>query len=240
MVSPPANSTPAALSPTHVASHVATHAAALGIAACVKLSPAMQALADEGVQRSYRKGAIIVSEGDAGDTLFILLQGSVRTYGTDTDSREVTYGTISAPNYFGEMSLDGGARSASVEALEPCVCAVVTSHRVRDHLARCPDLAFELITKIIARARSATTTARNLALLDAYGRLAATLEQLAEPANAQGQRAIPERTTHADLAQRIGTSREMVSKLLRDLEKGGYVSVDKRNLMLVKKLPAKW
>jgi CRP/FNR family transcriptional regulator, cyclic AMP receptor protein len=193
------------------------------------LSPAIQALADEGVQRSYRKGAIIVSEGDAGDTLFILLQGSVRTYGTDADGREVTYGTIPAPNYFGEMSLDGGARSASVEALEPCVCAVVTSHRVRDHLARCPDLAFELITKIIARARSATVTARNLALLDAYGRLAA-----------QGKRAIPERTTHADLAQRIGTSREMVSKLLRDLEKGGYVSVDKRSLVLVKKLPAKW
>ena len=76
------------------------------------LSPAVQALADEGVQRSYRKGAIIVSEGDAGDTLFILLQGSVRTYGTDADGREVTYGTIPAPNYFGEMSLDGGARSA--------------------------------------------------------------------------------------------------------------------------------
>jgi CRP/FNR family transcriptional regulator, cyclic AMP receptor protein len=204
------------------------------------LSPAMQALVQEGTQRSYRKGAIIVSEGDAGDTLFILLSGSVRTYGTDADTREVTYGTIAAPNYFGEMSLDGGTRSASVEALEPCVCAVVTAHRVREHLARCPDLAFELITKIISRARSATVTARNLALLDAYGRLAATLDSLAEPPDANGHRAIPERTTHADLAQRIGTSREMVSKLLRDLEKGGYVSVDKRSMVLVKKLPAKW
>lgn len=103
-----------------------------------------------------------------------------------------------------------------------------------------PRPGLELITKIIARARSATVTARNLALLDAYGRLAATLELLAEPPDAQGKRAIPERTTHADLAQRIGTSREMVSKLLRDLEKGGYVSAEKRNLVLVKKLPAKW
>ncbi len=204
------------------------------------LSPAIQALVQEGTQRSYRKGAIIVSEGDAGDTLFILLEGSVRTYGTDADSREVTYGTIPAPNYFGEMSLDGGARSASVEALEPCVCAVVTAHRVREHLARCPDLAFELITKIIARVRSATTTVRNLALLDAYGRLAATLDQLADSADTHGARSLPDRTTHADLAQRIGTSREMVSKLLRDLEKGGYVKVDKRSMALLKKLPAKW
>ncbi len=204
------------------------------------LSPAMQALVHEGTQRSFRKGAIIVSEGDAGDTLFILLEGSVRTYGTDADTREVTYGTMTAPNYFGEMSLDGGTRSASVEALEPCVCAVVTAHRVREHLARCPDLAFELITKIISRARSATATARNLALLDAYGRLAATLDQLAHPADTHGARSLPDRTTHADLAQRIGTSREMVSKLLRDLEKGGYVSVDKRSMALLKKLPAKW
>jgi CRP/FNR family transcriptional regulator, cyclic AMP receptor protein len=204
------------------------------------LSPAMLALASEGTQRSYRKGAIIVSEGDAGDTLFVLLEGSVRTYGTGADSREVTYGTIPAQNYFGEMSLDGGARSASVEALEPCLCAVVTAHRVREHLARSPELAFELITKIIARARTATAAVRNLALLDAYGRLAAALEALAEPADASGARSIPARTTHVDLAQRIGTSREMVSKLLRDLEKGGYIKVDKRSMALVKKLPAKW
>jgi CRP/FNR family transcriptional regulator, cyclic AMP receptor protein len=204
------------------------------------LSAAMLALASQGTQRSYRKGAIIVSEGDAGDTLFVLLEGNVRTYGTGADGREVTYGTIPAQNYFGEMSLDGGTRSASVEALEPCLCAVVTAHRVREHLAQSPELAFELITKIIARARNATAAVRDLALLDAYGRLAAALDALAEPADASGLRSVPPRTTHVDLAQRIGTSREMVSKLLRDLEKGGYIKVDKRSMSLVKKLPAKW
>jgi CRP/FNR family transcriptional regulator, cyclic AMP receptor protein len=204
------------------------------------LSPAMQALAEQGTVRSYRKGSIIVSEGDTGDTLFVLLEGKVRVFGTDTEGREVIYGTIPAQNYFGEMSLDGGVRSASIEALEPCQCAVVTAHRVREHLAKSPELAFELITKIIARVRQATATVRNLALLDAYGRLAATLDGLAEAPDAQGARAVPARTTHAELAQRIGTSREMVSKLLRDLEKGGYISVDKRRMTLIKKLPAKW
>jgi CRP/FNR family transcriptional regulator, cyclic AMP receptor protein len=204
------------------------------------LSEALRALANEGTLRSYRKGAIIVSEGDMGDTLYVLQQGSVRIFGADAQAREVTYSTIAAPDYFGEMSLDGGARSASVEALEACQCIVVTAHRVREHIARSPELAFELITKIISRARATTLTVRNLALLDAYGRLAATLNSLAEPADESGARLIPPRTTHANLAQRIGTSREMVSKILRDLEKGGYISVDKRSMALVKKLPAKW
>jgi CRP/FNR family transcriptional regulator, cyclic AMP receptor protein len=204
------------------------------------LSPAMRALADQGNVRSYRKGAIILSEGDMGDTMYMLLSGSVRIFGADTQAREVTYSTMTAPDYFGEMSLDGGTRSASVEALELCQCAVVTAHRVREHIAKEPDLAFELITKMITRARANTVTVRNMALLDAYGRLAATLEALAEPPDASGARHIPARTTHADIAQRIGTSREMVSKILRDLEKGGYISVDKRSMALVKKLPAKW
>lgn len=200
----------------------------------------MHALAEQGTARSYRKGAIIVSEGDTGDTLYILQTGQVRIFGADAQAREVTYATTSAPDYFGEMSLDGGARSASVEALEACQCIVVTAHRVREHIAHSPELAFELITKIIARARATTITVRNLALLDAYGRLAATLNALAEPADDSGARPIPARTTHANLAQRIGTSREMVSKILRDLEKGGYISVDKRRMALMKKLPVKW
>jgi CRP/FNR family transcriptional regulator, cyclic AMP receptor protein len=204
------------------------------------LSDAMRALAQQGTLRSYRKGAIIVSEGDLGDTLYILQSGHVRIFGADAQAREVTYATTAAPDYFGEMSLDGGTRSASVEALDACQCIVVTAQRVREHIAQSPELAFELITKIIGRARATTVTVRNLALLDAYGRLAATLNALAEPPDASGVRPIPARTTHADLAQRIGASREMVSKILRDLEKGGYISVDQRRLALVKKLPAKW
>jgi CRP/FNR family transcriptional regulator, cyclic AMP receptor protein len=205
-----------------------------------QLSPTIATLAQAGTQRSYKKGAIIVNEGDMGDTLLVLLIGSVRVYGTDGQGREVTYGTITAPDYFGEMSLDGGPRSASVEATSACTFSVLTQKRVRALLATSPDLAYELICKITTRARTATQTVRSMALLDAYGRLAATLEALAEPPDASGARPIPARTTHADIAQRIGTSREMVSKILRDLEKGGYISVDKRRVTLVKKLPAKW
>jgi CRP/FNR family transcriptional regulator, cyclic AMP receptor protein len=197
-------------------------------------------LAEAGVQRSYKKKSIIISEGDSGDTVFILLEGSVRVFGQDANGREVTYGNIDAPNYFGEMSLDGGPRSASIEASTACQCAVVTRERVKSELVAHPELAFELITKIIARARSATDTVRSMALKDAYGRLREVLEGMASEPNEQGHRKIKAGTTHASLALRIGTSREMVSKILRDLEKGAYLSGSGRGMWIEKKLPAHW
>lgn len=192
------------------------------------------------MQRSYRKRTIMLSEGDGGDTLFILLEGSVRVYGEDGSGKEVTYGQIDAPSYFGEMSLDGGPRSASIEALTPCKCALITRERIRERLAQDPDLAWELIQKIIYRARSATQTVRSMALKDSYSRLREVLEQLAGEPDAQNHRALKAGITHASLAKRIGTSREMVSKILRDLEAGGYLRSEGRNIHLQKRLPAHW
>jgi CRP/FNR family transcriptional regulator, cyclic AMP receptor protein len=168
------------------------------------------------------------------------LEGSVRVYGQDAQGREVTYGQIDAPSYFGEMSLDGGPRSASIEATSACQCFVVTRERVKAELATNPELAFELITKITARARAATDTVRSMALKDAYGRLREVLEALVGEPDEQGRRKIKAGTTHASLALRIGTSREMVSKILRDLEKGGYLASKERTTFIVKKLPLHW
>jgi CRP/FNR family transcriptional regulator, cyclic AMP receptor protein len=197
-------------------------------------------LAEAGVQRSYKKKSIIVSEGDSGDTVFILLEGSVRVFGQDANGREVTYGNIDAPSYFGEMSLDGGPRSASIEATTACRCAVVTRERVKSELTAHPELALDLITKIIARARSATDTVRSMALKDAYGRLREVLEELAGEPDEQGWRKIPQSNTHTGLAQRIGSSREMVSKIWRDLEAGQHARSEGRSLYLKAELPKRW
>jgi CRP/FNR family transcriptional regulator, cyclic AMP receptor protein len=197
-------------------------------------------LAEAGIERSYKKKSIIISEGDSGDTLFVLLEGSVRVFGQDSNGKEVTYGHIEAPSYFGEMSLDGGPRSASIEATIACKCAVITRERVRAELATSPELATELITKIIARARAATDTVRSMALKDAYGRLREVLEQLASEPDESGHRKIKPGTTHASLALQIGTSREMVSKILRDLEAGGHIKTLTRHIFLAKNLPMRW
>ncbi len=205
-----------------------------------ELPPSIARLAETGTERNYKKKSIIISEGDNGDTLFVLLEGSVRVFGQDTNGREVTYGSIDSPSYFGEMSLDGGPRSASIEASTACRCAVITRERVKAEIVNNPELASELISKIIARARAATDTVRSMALKDAYGRLRDVLNHLASEPDAYGHRKIKSGTTHASLALQIGTSREMVSKILRDLEKGGYVGGAGRAILIVKKLPLQW
>jgi CRP/FNR family cyclic AMP-dependent transcriptional regulator len=203
------------------------------------LVPTVGKLAAKGIVRSYRKNTIVINEGEMGDSLFVLLEGQVKVYATDENGREITYGTIQAGDFFGEMSLDGGPRSASVMTLENSLCSLVSRAAVQQHLAEDADFALALVTQVIRRARSATETARQMALLDVYGRVIHTLEGEHGPASSH----IPiqlNQITHQQIASRVGASREMVSRLLKDLEKGGYVELGIKRITLKKKLPARW
>lgn len=203
------------------------------------LSPAMRALAARGNLRSYRKNTILVHEGEVGDSTFVLLQGRVKAYSNDEDGREITYAVVEAGDFFAEMWLDGGPRSASVMTLEPCVCSVVTRTALREHIAATPDFALDLLSRVIRRAREATLKARELALMDVYGRVAGALERLQGPA-APGAPVVLAPITHQTLASRVGASREMVSRLLKELERGGYVELGIKRITLKRKLPARW
>ena len=105
-----------------------------------QLEPGVARLSARGIRRSYRKNTIILNEGEPGDSLFVLLQGQVKVYATDENGREITYGTIQAGDYFGEMSLDGGPRSASVMTMENCLCSLVSRAAVQQHLRTSPVL----------------------------------------------------------------------------------------------------
>ena len=200
---------------------------------------ALRTLASRGVPHRYRKGTVLIQEGDHGDTLFIILTGRVKTFSTDERDREIVYGVYGPGEYLGEMSLDGGPRSASVITLEPTACVVITRQTLRDHIAANPEFAFELLSRVIHRARLATQSARSMALLDVYGRLVRLLEELAV-VQADGARFIAPRLTHHDMANRVGCSREMVSRLLKDLERGGYVSMGSNSINLLRNLPPRW
>lgn len=204
------------------------------------LPPPLRALAARGVPRSYRKGTLIIEEGTQGDTLYLLLAGRVKAFSSDARGREVVYGVYGPGDYFGEMSLDGGPRSASVMAETACTCAVLTRQTLREHIRAEPEFAFELIERVIRRARLATQSARSMALLDVYGRL---VQQLAAMASdmPDGGRLIEPRPTHAQLAALIGCSREMVSRLLKDLETGGLMDASVPGRWhLARALPARW
>jgi CRP/FNR family transcriptional regulator, cyclic AMP receptor protein len=203
------------------------------------LTPGLRALALRGTIRNYRKNSVIINEGEVGESLFVLLQGKVKVYSNDADGREITYNVVEEGDYFAEMWLDGGPRSASVMTLEPCVCSIVNKAALRDHLAEEPEFALDLVAQVIRRARAATETARNMALLDVYGRVIATLESQKGVATPDAPIVLTQ-ITHQNIASRVGASREMVSRLLKDLEKGGYIELGVKRITLKKKLPARW
>jgi CRP/FNR family cyclic AMP-dependent transcriptional regulator len=126
-----------------------------------------------------------------------------------------------------------------VSTLEASVCAVVTRATLERHIAEEPAFAFELMAKIIRRARAATLSAKQLALNDVYGRLQLLLNSLAAPGT-DGTRRIDERLTHREMANRLGCSREMVSRLMKDLSGGGYIAQDGPHMLLLRPLPARW
>lgn len=198
----------------------------------------LRTLVARGEPRRYRKGTLLIQEGDVGETLFIVLSGRVKSFSTDERDREIVYGVYGPGEYLGEMSLDGGPRSASVITLEPTVCSVVTRKTLREHIVANPEFAFELLSRVIRRARLATQSARSMALLDVYGRVTTLLNGLATHEGAQ--RVVNPRLTHADIAHRVGCSREMVSRLMKDLEQGGYVLLQGRTWVIQRPMPARW
>ena len=210
--------------------------------ALASLPPSLQDLARRGVIGRYRKGRLLIQEGERGDTLYLILRGRLRAFAANDQGREITYGIYGAGDYVGEMSLDGEPRSASVEALEACDCVLISRQTLSQHIAEHPDFAFELLAKVIRRARAATLTARQMALEDVYGRLRALLHALAGPVDAQGLQHITPRPTHKALAQRLGCSREMVSRLIKQLDSGDHLRADPAGdgWLLPRPLPMRW
>ncbi len=200
----------------------------------------IEALAAQGVHRHFRRGALLIQEGDVGDTLYIVLKGRLRAYVADATGKELTLGVYGQLEYVGEMSLDGGPRSANVEAVDNSTCSVVTRDRLLAYIGEHPEFALELMARLIRRARLATESARNVALIDVYGRLVKLLDDLAREPDATGERPLREKLTHQQIAQHLACSREMVSRLLKDLETGGFIDVRERWIVLLKPLPARW
>jgi CRP/FNR family cyclic AMP-dependent transcriptional regulator len=204
------------------------------------LSPDLAPLAERGAVRAYRKGSLLMEEGDVGDTLYIILAGRLRAFSISASlDREITYGSYGPGEYVGEMGLDGGLRSATVMATEPSVCAAVTRPALEAHILAHPEFAFQLLVKVIRRARAATQTARQMVLNDVYGRVKALFEALAVR-QGDGSLLIVEHLTQKDIASLAGCSREMISRVMKDLLIGGYVDAASAPMHLLKGLPPRW
>jgi len=198
----------------------------------------LRELSEHAVTRTFPANTVIVSEGDGSDALYVVLSGKVKIFLANENGKEVLLNVEGPGEYFGEMMLDGGARSASVMTLEPSRFLVVPRGDVQAFLARHPEFAMDLILKLIKRVRVLTDSVKSLALQDVYGRVTRMLQELAIEQN--GTPVVAQKPTQQEMASRVGASREMVSRILKDLVQGGYIEMAGKRIVIRKKLPPEW
>ena len=200
--------------------------------------PLLDKIAAVATVRAFPKRAIIVTEGDDSDSLYVMISGKARVFVADDKGREVQLNQLGVGEYFGEVTLDGGPRSASVMALEDCRCAVVKRAELTPLIEKNPELAIHIVRKLARRVRDLTENVRSLALMDVYGRVARLLLELAE--DKDGRQVVSESLTHKDIASRVGASREMISRIFSDLSDGGYIRKEDGLLVIARKPPPRW
>ena len=188
-------------------------------------------------QTTAERGEIIVNQGSKGESLYVVVSGQIRVYLSDETGKEVILGLEGPGAIFGEISvLDGELRSASVAAMERTELLKIEGQAFRQLLQTNARLALAVIAALAGMIRKLTDATQGLALQSAYRRLVARLQERAVEEN--GQTVIPERLTHQLLADMIGCSREMVSRIMSDLAKGGYLRTEGKRWIIERKLPA--
>jgi CRP/FNR family transcriptional regulator, cyclic AMP receptor protein len=199
----------------------------------------LRPLAERSEIRRFRKGSLVLDEGDRGDSIYIVLAGELRAFTGSDSGRHITYGLYGPGDWLGEMGLDGGPRMASVEALADSTCALVERPTLLQYISERPAFAMEIIARVIQRARVSALAASQFALNDAYGRLKRWLDAVAQ-AQFDGTRLVREPLAELDLPQRLGCSREMAGSILRDLEHAAIISLDDGRLRILRELPSHW
>jgi CRP/FNR family cyclic AMP-dependent transcriptional regulator len=190
--------------------------------------------------RFFSKGTVVVHEGELGQALFIVQSGSLKVYLNDDEGKEVVLSTLGPGEYFGELALiDHAARSASIAALEPSELVQVPKEAFQELLRQHPEVVHMVLRNLVGQVRRLSDNIRTLALLDVFGRIVRLLTSLGTE-DAQGRLIITPKLTQREIANRVGSSREMVSRILKDLVIGGYITIDSDSMMVNKKFPARW
>ncbi|MEA2485308.1 MAG: family transcriptional regulator, cyclic receptor protein [Actinomycetota bacterium] len=215
---------------------IATHLAATRLFG--ELDPAaLSSLAERAVERTYKKGQLLVYQGDSGDSLFVIIEGLVKVMVTSEEGEEMVLVTLRPSDTFGELSLvDGGPRSASAEAVEPTRVLIITRAILLELLGDHPSLTDSLLRSLGSLARRLTEQAADLVFLDIHGRMAKLLLSMADQRGKQTESGVvlDLNLTQADLAAMVGGSRQSVNQTLRSFESRGYLEIEGRSITLRK------
>ncbi len=192
-----------------------------------------RAVADGVVKRRYRRGELVVEQGKKSNALFIMLNGRARVLTADSRGREVILAVLEAGDYVGEMSLiDNQPHSASVRCEVQCDMLILGRAEFARCLPESSSLSYAIMRGLVTRLRSADRQIESLALLDVYGRVARTLLDMAE--DVDGEKVIRSKVSRQDMAKIVGASREMVSRVMKDLEERGVIETLESGAVLLK------
>lgn len=181
-------------------------------------------------EREYPRNSVILFEDDPGDALYIVSSGQVKVVLIGEDGREVILSVLGDGDFFGEMSLiDDEPRSAHVIAMKDSHLLVLRRDDFQVQLQQHPSVALKLLRVLVQRLRRADEKIGSLVLLDVNGRVAQLLLDLAEES---GGPRLTRKLTHHTIAQMIGSSRETVSRAMRELVERGLIEVSRREITI--------
>lgn len=184
-----------------------------------------------GSREFYRKNAVIINEGDYSDSAYIIHSGKVRIFLSDDQGREIVLSELTAGEHFGEMALiDKKARSATVQAVADTELTVLSQKSFRKCMLSNPEITERIMFGLITNLREANKKISSLVFMDAYGRVADMLLALAS--DQDGLLVIDKKPTQQYIADVVGVSREMISRILRDMADDGYVSISGKRMVI--------
>jgi CRP/FNR family cyclic AMP-dependent transcriptional regulator len=184
----------------------------------------LESIASHLIERRFPKHATIVEEGLTGDYMYVIREGRVKVTKASEDGREKIMDFLEQGAFFGEMSLfDQAPRSASIKTLEPSVLLALSRRDFLDLLRTSPDLSLAVIHELTRRLREADEQASSISFLRVQERTKGLLQRIARPDSKLGGRSVTPALTHQQIADMIGTSRETVTRALKDLKVGGWL-----------------
>ncbi|HWD22484.1 MAG TPA: cyclic nucleotide-binding domain-containing protein [Burkholderiales bacterium] len=191
----------------------------------------LRMLATVVARRSIPRSTTVMAGGDATDSLYIVISGRLKVMMSDAEGKEVILTILGPGEFFGEMGLiDDEPRSASVVAIEACELLYISKRDFKKCLAENFDMTMAVMRGLVRRLREADRKIGSLALLDVYGRVARLLLDMSETVG--GEKIVTKRLPKQDIAKMIGASREMVSRVMKDLQMGGYIEMRGSNIVL--------
>ncbi len=188
--------------------------------------------------RQFPKNTVIVNQGDDTDSFYVIVKGKVDVFLHNDKGKEIIINTLGECEAFGELAPLGGIpRQASIITTEDSTFGVISRQVFMDTLLIKPVVSMRIIDLLITRIQDLTEEVSSLALEDVYNRVVRVLYKHAREV---GEKLITEKLTQQNIASRVGATREMVHRILKELKTGGYITIEGKQITIERKLPSGW